>query len=118
MLTEDIYSDGGFPFIKICIKDDVLMEEKTKREFNPKNVMSIQSILEKRKSSPFLSLEQKRSSSGSNSNLSLGSSSGSSSSSDIKFNRKYNIQKSLHDISNLDVSQLMKPKRSKKTRKN
>ena len=110
MSTEDIYSDGGFPFIKICIKDDVIAEEKTKREFNPKNVMSIQSILEKRKSTPFLSLEQKRS-------ISVGSKSNSDSDTDIKFNHKYDIQKSIHDISNLDVTDLMKPKRPKKKTK-
>ena len=91
--AEDIYSDGGFPFIKICLKDDVIViEEKAKREFNPKNVMSIQAILEKRRATPFLSLEQKRS-------ISVGSNdSGSDSASKIKFSSKYDISKSLNDI--------------------
>ena len=102
--VEDIYANGGFPFIKICIKDDAMaIEEKTKREFNSKNVMSIQTILEKRRAAPFLSLEQKRS-------ISIESS---GSDSNIKFNRKYDINKSLRDISNLDVNELMKQSRPK-----
>ena len=96
---EDIYSDGGFPQIKICMKDDaIVIEEKTKREFNSKNVMSIQSILNKRRSTPFLNMPKR---------LTKAQSENSDSDSPIKFNKKYDLQKSLHDISNLDVSKLI-----------
>jgi len=40
---ENLYSDGGFPHIKICYTENI-DEDKKRREFSSKNVMSIQNI--------------------------------------------------------------------------
>jgi hypothetical protein len=111
-MSEELYADGGFPFIKLCNKDELVEEkDKVKREFNPKNIMSIQSILDKRRSTPFLTLPSRSHSVKTND-------SDDSISDQMTFNKKYDLQKTMHAISNLDISNIMKPKRaSSKKRK-
>ena len=45
--NNDLFADGGFPHIKICVTETI--EDKTKKEFSSKNIMSIQNILDKRR---------------------------------------------------------------------
>ncbi len=46
--TNDLYSDGGFPHIRLCIEKSI-ETEKARKEFNTKNIMSIKNILDRRR---------------------------------------------------------------------
>jgi len=98
----ELYCDGGFPAIKLCTKENSTDIEKTKREFNKNNIMSIQTILDKRRSSPFLNIINtipNQSRTISNNKI------------DIDFNPIFNLKNDINDIADLNVNNLPKMKR-------
>jgi hypothetical protein len=100
--NNELYCDGGFPAIKLCIKENSDDIEKTKREFNKNNIMSIQTILDKRRSTPFLNIINtipNQSRSVLNDKI------------DIDFNPIFNLKNDINDIADLNVNNLPKMKR-------
>lgn len=114
----DLFADGGFPHIRICVTETT--EDKTKKEFSSKNIMSIQNILDRRRNT-LINRQIKPYSPSRTVNVPTKPVENVDSES-ITFNLK--MDDMLADISNLDVSRSMniqtkylKPKRSKGSKK-
>ena len=52
-ITSNLYADGGFPHIRLCYVENI-EEDKKSREFSSKNIMSIQNILNRRRNNDLL----------------------------------------------------------------
>ena len=116
---EDLFADGGFPHIKLCVNETV--EDKTKKEFSSKNVMSIQNILDKRRNTLINRQVKPMLPSRSIVNIDIVKPNNTLDTKPLVFN--LNDDDVLIDISNLDVSKSMlnepkylKPRRSKRSK--
>ena len=108
--NNDLYSDGGFPFIRLSIKENI-EEDKKKREFGSKNIMSIQNILNKRRQLDDV-LSKRAVNNDMFNEIVIPSEDSESSDQEIKFNFNTIVDNHVKDISNLNVKNLIKNRRS------
>jgi hypothetical protein len=109
----DIYPDGGFPHIRLCYTP-ILEDEKKRKEYSAKNIMSIQSILNKRRFiENIASARQSNAPTVETTTLKPDIVEGNP----MKFKYTNIKNKRLRDIGNLNVSRIMSSKKSKKSKK-